>query len=1570
MVKKILFPGILIVLLLLALCLGVHADSGGCAGIQYDGFCWFMGGEGDSCADVCEGHGGVDSRCWDDDSSCNVAKQFVTCESCGSFSYWGPSIWYGNQCYFRGVGCPDPDARHGSRKPLCACAFLNTTTTAPVTTTSTLSACDLNKEACDSLQCRDSLCGGGSCWGVGGEIPTCCGDSAGEHYITRQVHACAGDACPGFASNSGDDACCLSSLACVYNSSCHTQGDNPVDLGGEIAVCSISGRWLDSDYSINQCTEPYRWVGGGESTSFGEYDNGTVIECCGDDVGENYVTWGPGAPKCCVSEHNWVDASGNCVMVPINTTTTTTSIIDTTTTTIPTSVSYCDSCDSCSWEIQSASPGEAVYLTRDLGGVDGTCVDFNGSDNVTFNCQGHRIKGDGDVDGYGIYLPGNSDNNLILNCEVSSFASGIVLESSSKNTLTRNIVEQNKHQGVYLIGSSGNILTRNILKSSQVGVYVIASDSNTLTYNIVRLNQQGIYLYKSRRNILSENSICSNTVYDLHIHDKHPTSLGNSGDGNICDKPYRWNDEGTRGCTFPCTTSTIPQANCSDVNGTCRGECNVGEEPFEGCLDCPVLHSCCVPRITPGDVSPPTISNIQVKNITSYTAKIIWETDEESNSTVNYGNTTGLENTSSNTSFTTMHPVVLSNLKPKVTYYFTVLSTDNDGGTASDDNGGRLYSFTTKATTQAPIIQLIYPRDMYLTKDDTPDFGFILYGSEQQYSCELFINNASYGVIKPLDVGEPGTAFDLDGVKVYRGLHDRLWTPTANLPAESNRKFCKWGPDGAIGSCTGKGVDYPACNYCDTRDYAGFSDWYLPSCVSHKKDENCMMYQFVVDCGGYPKLKEWDRNRVRGDHNFYWTSDEIDGMNACAVHIDGGPVGAVRKSNTGGFVRCVRDLGDKDSGGAENNVLAVITANPPLSDGTHSWYIQCGAGGDLFKSEVREVEVNLEYSEPEFSSVLPGWCYGAPLDITWDPDSALKDYPLQVTLDTGGLISANKMRVDCGDIRFTDSDDSTLMDYWLEGSCNDVNTKIWVRVPVIPAGSAKTIYLYYGNPNAVSGSAEIDSSGVVSPGPYVSLGGEEASRLCFSFPDLVVEDIRLLDGGVAAATPLTYGETYSAEAEVRNLGAVDVIFPDLPGEGLTFYVGGIESSALSYSELHSVSDIPAGESRVYEFGEWQLTCSGECLLGVGVDTGCVIDESIELNNYLEEEFTASSDPPTGALTVPSSITLGETLTVTITGDDDVGVEKLVLKRDGKEFKSHVCEGAQESCTHTLSIPASYGTDGKTEYCAQVVDSGGQVADTSPKCVTVTASLPAKFDWSHKILPKAAPEKGNWMSGYHIQGLCGSCWAFSVVGAMEASYNIHPPSGMDPYSGWDIDLSEQYLISCSEDAGDCCWGCPYFTLGYVRDHGIPTEACFPYGDTGCECYWDTRGSHCQCTYKNTNNKHTCSDHRCSESCSGSGSTLWKITSFGRVTGRDKIKVALIERGPLVAGMNIWDWSSSGWDCGGYNDFNHIIIIVGYDEYDDYWIVRNSFDIQPSYLKVGYGECGIETEVYYVAGVKES
>ncbi|MEM4680507.1 MAG: DUF2341 domain-containing protein [Nanopusillaceae archaeon] len=97
------------------------------------------------------------------------------------------------------------------------------------------------------------------------------------------------------------------------------------------------------------------------------------------------------------------------------------------------------------------------------------------------------------------------------------------------------------------------------------------------------------------------------------------------------------------------------------------------------------------------------------------------------------------------------------------------------------------------------------------------------------------------------------------------------------------------------------------------------------------------------------------------------------------------------------------------------------------------------------------------------------YTYIRPIIITEMSGNPLINYQVLITLNTRTLISQGKMRSDCGDIRFTDSDGLTLLNYWIESNtCNTANTRIWVKVPIIPANSQKIIYLFYGNPSATS----------------------------------------------------------------------------------------------------------------------------------------------------------------------------------------------------------------------------------------------------------------------------------------------------------------------------------------------------------------------------------------------------------------------------------------------------------------------------------------------------------------------
>ncbi|MEZ4087503.1 MAG: DUF2341 domain-containing protein [Candidatus Gracilibacteria bacterium] len=83
--------------------------------------------------------------------------------------------------------------------------------------------------------------------------------------------------------------------------------------------------------------------------------------------------------------------------------------------------------------------------------------------------------------------------------------------------------------------------------------------------------------------------------------------------------------------------------------------------------------------------------------------------------------------------------------------------------------------------------------------------------------------------------------------------------------------------------------------------------------------------------------------------------------------------------------------------------------------------------------------------------------------------SALTDYEASFTFDTATEIAAGKMRSDCNDIRIKDNNQISNLPYWVEeGTCNTANTRIWTKIPSIPASGFLSIYMTYGNPNLSS----------------------------------------------------------------------------------------------------------------------------------------------------------------------------------------------------------------------------------------------------------------------------------------------------------------------------------------------------------------------------------------------------------------------------------------------------------------------------------------------------------------------
>ncbi|NIA15112.1 MAG: hypothetical protein GWP08_13655 [Nitrospiraceae bacterium] len=116
-----------------------------------------------------------------------------------------------------------------------------------------------------------------------------------------------------------------------------------------------------------------------------------------------------------------------------------------------------------------------------------------------------------------------------------------------------------------------------------------------------------------------------------------------------------------------------------------------------------------------------------------------------------------------------------------------------------------------------------------------------------------------------------------------------------------------------------------------------------------------------------------------------------------------------------------------------------------------------------------------------------------------------------------------------------------------------------------------------------------------------------------------------------------------------------------------------------------------------------------------------------------------------------------------------------------------------------------------------------------------AALPPAFNWRDTV---GCPPIRN-------QGGCGSCWAFSTVGAFEC--NIFVQDGIA------VDLSEQWLVSCNQETApptlpidnlEPRWGCNGGWFAHDYHTGAKTDSCggsgavleadFPYTETDAPC----------------------------------------------------------------------------------------------------------------------------------------
>jgi hypothetical protein len=106
--------------------------------------------------------------------------------------------------------------------------------------------------------------------------------------------------------------------------------------------------------------------------------------------------------------------------------------------------------------------------------------------------------------------------------------------------------------------------------------------------------------------------------------------------------------------------------------------------------------------------------------------------------------------------------------------------------------------------------------------------------------------------------------------------------------------------------------------------------------------------------------------------------------------------------------------------------------------------------------------------------------------IANDSAQILTNYQVLLVVNTAAPISAGHMRADGGDIRFTENVCSpvVMFDYWIEDFLNTDSTRIWVKIPSLPANSISQFVLWSGDTNAV---AQSDFN-TTFPHAYISAG--------------------------------------------------------------------------------------------------------------------------------------------------------------------------------------------------------------------------------------------------------------------------------------------------------------------------------------------------------------------------------------------------------------------------------------------------------------------------------------------------
>jgi C1A family cysteine protease len=192
----------------------------------------------------------------------------------------------------------------------------------------------------------------------------------------------------------------------------------------------------------------------------------------------------------------------------------------------------------------------------------------------------------------------------------------------------------------------------------------------------------------------------------------------------------------------------------------------------------------------------------------------------------------------------------------------------------------------------------------------------------------------------------------------------------------------------------------------------------------------------------------------------------------------------------------------------------------------------------------------------------------------------------------------------------------------------------------------------------------------------------------------------------------------------------------------------------------------------------------------------------------------------------------------------------------------------------------------------------------------------------------------WLTRIKDQSVCESCWVFSAVGVVEAMVRIE-------HTIWSLrsegDVHDGMGAQCGTTGG------PTEAFDWMQTNGVADPGCWPY---------ETKNL----PYKPTADRD--------------GRTV-KLSGYVTLNNIDDQKSWIDNVGPLSACFTCYS-DFFGYSSGVYtvttNDVagGHCIVIVGYDDNLQAWLVRNSWGTgwgMDGYCWFGYGQADIDTNAKY-------